>query len=120
MRLRSWLSELTPLTRAWSSLTEFSALFLARYMIAVFTGVVATVAWQSYHSGTKEETVAAPAVTATEAALDSMRQSIDKLAAQITRVEAVEQDILERISVPPPQPVASPARNPAQRPSPVR
>jgi hypothetical protein len=84
-------------------------------LIAFFIGVVATVAWQSYRGGTKEETVAV-----TPAVLDSMRQSIDKLAAEITRIRTVEQNILERISVSPPQPVATPARTPAQRPPSVR
>jgi hypothetical protein len=88
-------------------------LTFARYLVAFFIGVVATVAWQSYRGGTKEETIAA-----TPAALDSVRQSVDKLAAEITKIRAVEQDILVRISASPPQPVATSARNPAQRPSP--
>jgi hypothetical protein len=122
-RMRSWLSKLAPPTRVWSSLTELVPLTVARYLIAFFIGVVATVAWQSSRGGAKEETV-----VATPAALDSMRQSIDRLVAEITKMRAVEQDILERISAPPPQPVAAPApqpvatpaRNPAQRPSSVR
>jgi hypothetical protein len=127
-RVRSWLSKLAPLTTVrprlselasltsvWPSLTGLTPLTFARYLIAFFIGVVATVAWQSYRGGTKEETVAA-----TPAALDSVRQSVDKLAAEITKIRAVEQDILERLSAPPPQPVATPARNPAQRPSSVR
>jgi hypothetical protein len=115
-RMRAWLSESAPLTRAWPSLTALAPLTFARYLIAFFIGVVVTAVWQSYRSGPKEETVAAA-----PAALDSMRQSIDKLAAEMTRMRAVEQDILERISAPPPQqPVAAPASNPAQRSSPVR
>jgi hypothetical protein len=127
-RVPSWLSEVAPLTRAWwpqlggldllnrmwSWLSELTPLTFARYLIVFFIGVVATVAWQSF-SGTKRETLAANPI-----ALDSMRQRIDKLAAEISRIRAVEQDILERISASPPQPVATPARNPAQRPSPVR
>ena len=134
-RVRSWLSNQAPLTTVrpllsqlashnsvLPSLTALAPLTFARYLIAFFIGVGATVAWQSYRGGTKEETVAA-----TPADLDSVRQSVDKLAAEITKIRAVEQDILEKISAPPPQPVATPpqpvgtpARNPAQRPSSVR
>jgi hypothetical protein len=116
--VRPWLGELASLTGAWSSLTALTPLAFARYLIAFFIGVVATVAWQSSRGGTKEETVAA--TPATPAALDSVRQSVDRLAAEITKMRAVEQDILERLSAPPPQPAAAPARNPAQRPPSVR
>ena len=111
-RMRSWLSELAPLTRGRSPLAELAPLTFVRYLIAFFIGVVATVAWQSYRSGTTQETVAA-----TPAALDSLRQSVDRLAAEITKMRAVEHDVLERVSAPAPQPVVTPARNPAQRPS---
>ena len=111
--VRSWLSELASLTSAWLSRTELTPLTFARYLIAFFIGVVATVAWQSYRGGIKEETAATPA------ALDSMRQSIEKLAAEMTKIRSVEQDILGKISAPPP-PVAAPARNPSQRQPSVR
>jgi hypothetical protein len=129
-RVWSSLTELVPLTRARSWLSELAPLTLAGYLLAFFIGVAATVAWQSSRDGAKEETVAA-----TAAALDSVRQSIDRLAAEVTKMKAVEQTVLERISAPPPppvatpapqpvaapaQPVAAPARNPAQRPSSVR
>jgi hypothetical protein len=112
-----WLSlgELAPLNRAWSSLIELAPLTFARYLIAFFIGVVVTVAWQSSGNGTKEETLAAAPAT-----LDSVRQSVDKLATEITRIRTVQQDILERISTPPPQPAATPARSPAQRPPSAR
>jgi hypothetical protein len=113
-RAWSWGRELALLTGVWSSLTALTPLAFARYLIAFFIGVVATVAWQSYRGGMKEEPVAA-----TPAALDSMRQSIEKLAAEITKIRAVEQDILGKVSAPPP-PVAAPARNPGQRPPSVR
>jgi hypothetical protein len=103
---------LASLTGVSLSLTPLT---FARYLIAFFIGVVATVAWQFYRGGTKEDTVAAAPVT-----LDSVRQSVDTLAAEITQIRAVEQNILERISASPPQPVATPARNPAQRPSSAR
>ena len=114
-RMRSWLSELAPLTRVRSPFAELTPLTFARYLIAFFVGVVSTVAWQSHRSGTTQETIAA-----TPAALDSLRQSVDRLAAEITEMRAVEQNVLERVSAPPPRPVATPARNPAQRPSSVR
>lgn len=138
-RVRSWLSKLAPLTAmrpwlgmlgplatlrprlgrlvpltAWSSLSELTPLTFARYLIAFFVGVIAAVAWQSHRGGTAEETVAV-----TPAALYSVRQSVDNLAAEITKIKAVEQDILVRISAPPPPPVATPVRNPAPRPSSV-
>jgi len=114
-RMPSRLSELAPLTRVWSPLVELAPLTFIRYLIAFFIGVVATVAWQSYRSGTTKE-----AVAATPAALDSLRLSMDRLAAEIAKMRAVEQEVLERVSAPAPQPVATPARNPAQRPSSVR
>ncbi len=136
-RVRPWLSKLAPLTivrprlsglasltRVWPWLTALASLTFARYLIAFFIGVVAAVAWQSYRGATKEETVAA-----TSAALDSVRQSVDKLAIEITKIRAVEQDILGRLSAPPPQPVATPApaqpaatptRNSSQRPPSAR
>jgi hypothetical protein len=114
-KVRSWLGELAPLAKVRPSLTELTPLIFARYLIAFFIGVVATVAWQSYRGGTKEETI-----VATPAALDSVRQSVDRLAAEITKIRAVEQNILERISASSPQPAGTPARNPAQRPPSVR
>jgi hypothetical protein len=126
--VQPWLSKLAPLTtvrpsltsvwssltRLWSSVAELTPVTFARYLIAFFVGVVAAVAWQSYHSGKNEDNA-----VATSAALYSVRQSVDNLAAEITKIRAVEQDILGKISAPPP-PVAAPARNPAQRPTSVR
>jgi len=118
--VQPWLSKLAPLTTVrpsltsvWSSLTALTPATFARYLIAFFVGVVAAVVWQSFHSGKNEDTAAV-----TSAALYSVRQSVDNLAAEVTKIRAVEQDILGKISVPPP--VAAPARNPAQRPTPVR
>jgi len=68
---RSWLAELGPI--------------LARYLIAFFIGVIATLAWLSYRDGSK----------------------IDKLSAEISKV----QDILEKISTPSQR---SPARRSSQ------
>jgi len=95
MRLRVWLDKLAPLA-------------FARYLIAFFIGVAATLAWQSYRDATREQTIAAA-----PASLDLVRQSVDKLAIEITKLQAAEQEILNKISVPPPQPVASPSRKQA-------
>ncbi len=45
MRLRVWLDKLAPLA-------------FARYLIAFFIGVAATLAWQSYRDATREQTIA--------------------------------------------------------------
>jgi hypothetical protein len=60
-----------------------------------------------------------------------VRQSVDQLAAQlaagqeqmtreITKLRAAEQDILDKISAPPPRPAAAPARKPVPLTPPVR
>ncbi len=97
-----WLGKLTPLA-------------FARYLITFFIGVIATLAWQSYREVTREGMIA-PAL----ASLDLMRQSIDKLAAEITKVEAAEQEILDKISTAPSRPAATAVRNPVPRSSQAR
>jgi|SRR5713101_6023552 len=92
-RARSWLDKLAPLA-------------FARYLITFFIGVAATLAWQSYRDATREEMIAAA-----PASLDLVRQSVDKLAVEITKVQAAEREILDRISTPPPRSAAPPARN---------
>ena len=99
MRLRVWLDKLAPLA-------------FARYLITFFVGVAATLAWQSYRDATREQTSAAA-----PASLDLMRQSVDNLAIEITKLQAAEQDILDRMSAPAPRPAAASARNPVLRPS---
>src|SRR6266481_3168993 len=101
-RLRLWMGKLSPLA-------------FARHLIAFFIGVAATLALQSYRDATREEkNVAAPA------GLDSLWQSVDKLAAEIAKVKAAEQDILDRISTALSHPTATPARNPVPRSSQAR
>ena len=103
-------TELNLVTRVASALGKLTPLAFARYLITFFIGVIATLAWQSYRGPTREEMIAvAPA------SLDSVRQSIDKLAAEIIKVRAAEQDILGKISTPPSRPAATAARNPAPR-----
>jgi len=105
-------TELNLVTRVWSRLGKLGPLAFARYLIAFFIGVAATLAWQSYRDATREEMI-----TATPASLDLVRQSLDKLAGEITKLQAAEQDILDRISTPAPRPAAALARNPVLRPS---
>jgi hypothetical protein len=91
-RVRSWLDKLAPLA-------------FARYLITFFIGVAAILAWQSYRDATREEMIAAA-----PASLDLVRQSVDTLAVEITKVQAAEREILGRISTPPPRSAAPPAR----------
>jgi hypothetical protein len=93
-RARSWLDKLAPIT-------------FARYLIAFFIGVVATLAWQSHQDGARQEML-----SSAPASLDSVRQSIDKLAVEITKLQAVEQDILYKISTPLPRPAAAQVHRP--------
>jgi hypothetical protein len=103
-------TELTLVTRIASGLGKLTPLAFARYLITFFIGVIATLAWQSYRNAPREEMIAvAPA------GLDAVRQSIDKLAADMIKVRAAEQDILDKISTAPSRPTATPARNPAPR-----
>ena len=104
--------ELSLVTKVLSWLGKLAPLVFARYLITFFIGVAATVAWQSYRDATREEMIAA-----TPASLDLVRQSVDKLAVEITKLQAAEQDILDRISTPAPRPAAASARNPVLRPS---
>jgi hypothetical protein len=105
-------SELNLVTKALSWLGKLAPLVFARYLITFFIGVAATLAWQSYRDATREETIAA-----TPASLDLVRQSVDKLAVEITKLQAAEQDILDKISTPAPRSAAASARNPVLRPA---
>jgi hypothetical protein len=108
-------TELNLITRVWSRLGKLGPLAFARYLIAFFIGVAATLALQSYRDATREEKImAAPA------GLDSLRQSVDELAAEIAKVKAAEQDILDRISTALSHATATPARNPVPRSSQAR
>jgi hypothetical protein len=103
-------TELNLLTRMRSRLGRLAPLAFARYLITFSIGVTATLAWQSYRDATRQEMiVSAPAN------LDSMLQSIDKLAAEIIKVQATEQDILDKISMAPSRPAAASSRNPVPR-----
>jgi hypothetical protein len=99
-------TELNLVTRVWSRLGKLDPLAFARYLIAFFIGVAATLAWQSHREVQKEEMIAAAPPS-----LDSVRQSVDKLASEITKVQAVEQDILNQISTALSRPAATLPRN---------
>ena len=112
LRMFQCLGDLRLLTRARSWLDNVAPVVFARYLIAFFFGVIATLAWHFYRDSAKDQMIAgAPAN------LDSLRQSVEKLAVEIVKVQAAEQDILDKISTPPPPPATAPARNPAPRPS---
>ena len=108
-------TELNLVTRMSSWLGKLGPFEFARYLIAFFIGVTATLALQSYRDATREEKI----VSAPDG-LDSLRQSVDKLAVEIAKVKATEQDILDRISTAPSHPTATPARNPVPRSSQAR
>ena len=105
-------TELNPVMKVLSWFGRLAPLAFARYLIAFFIGVIATSAWQFYRDGAKDQMIAAPAP-----GLDSVRQSVEKLAFEIAKVQVAQQDILDKISTPPPRPAAAPARNPAPRPA---
>jgi hypothetical protein len=108
-------TELSLATKVLSWLGRLAPLAFARYLVAFFIGVIAASAWQSYHDVTREEVIAtAPA------SLDLVRQSIDKLAGEIIKVEAAEQDILDKISTAPSRPAATAVRNSVPRASQAR
>jgi hypothetical protein len=121
-----------------AQLGRLDPLAFARYLIMLFIGVTATLAWQSYAA----REIIAPAapspdqqqINAMSLDLDAVRQSIDRIATSqeqmrrsvdklgavqewMTRdfnnkLEAVEHDIFDKISVPPPRPAPAPARKP--------
>ena len=105
-------TELNLVTRVWLRLGRLDPIAFARYLIAFFIGVAATLVWQSSRSAPKEEMIGAATV-----GLDSVRQSVDKLAAEITKVQAAEKDILDRLSSALSHPVVTLARNSLPRPS---
>jgi hypothetical protein len=108
-------TELNLTTKVLSWLGKLAPLVFARYLTTFFIGVIAALAWQSYRDVTREE----PSATA-PANLDLVRRSIDRLAAEIIKVEAAEQDILDKISTAPSRPTAAAVRNSVPRSSQAR
>ena len=109
-----------------------------RFLTIFFIGVVTTLAWQSYGSGAREAIAGwsphfgwlapppAPVgaspdqLAAISRGLAAVRQNLDKLAADITGLQATQQGAPDRTSAPPPSPAGVPARKPAPRAAPVR
>ena len=117
-----------------SSLGKQTSFALARFLITFCSGVAATLAWQSY-GGAARETVASwsphlgwlappPApggaspdqLVAMSRGLAVMRQDVDKLAADITKLQAIQQGSLDRSSASPPSPAVAPVRKPVSQP----
>jgi hypothetical protein len=124
-RVRWWLGKLIPFA-------------FARFLMIFFVGVAATLAWQSHGDGAREAIASwsphlgwlAPPPAPTGASPDQLaavsrglavvRQSIDKLAADIAKLQSTQQGALDRTSAPPPSPAGVPARKPAPQTPPAR
>ncbi len=117
MRARLWLGKVVPLA-------------FARFLMFFFIGVVATLAWQFYGGAAREAIASwsprlgwlAPSAVPAGASPDQLvaisrglaivRQNVDKLDADITKLQAAQQGALDRTSTPPPS-AGVPARKPA-------
>src|SRR3984893_11268861 len=132
-------SELNLIMRAQLGLGKVVPFAFARFLMIFFIGVAATLAWQSYGGAAREMIASwsprlgwlAPPAALADASPDQLasisrglavvRQSVDKLAADVTKLQATQQSALERTSAPPPSPAGAPARKPApSRAPPVR
>ena len=133
-------SELNLITRARLWLGKLVPFAFVRFLIIFFIGVTATLVWQSYGGAAREAIASwsphlgwlarpppAPAgaspdqLAAISRGLAVMRQNIDKLAADITKLQAIQQGAVDRTSASPPSPAAVPARKPVpQTPPPAR
>jgi hypothetical protein len=125
-------SELSLIARARLRLGKVVPFAFVRFLVIFFIGVVATLVWQS-HGDAARQTITnwsphlgwlAPAapppvdassdrLKAASLALASVRQSVDKLAAEIARLQVAEQRAPEKTSAPPPTPAGGPPRKPA-------
>ena len=122
-RVRLWLGKLVPFA-------------FVRFLMIFFVGVTATLAWQSYGGATRQAIARwsprfawlapTPAATAHDQIiaisrdLAVVRQSVDKLAADLTKLQAPRQGAPDKTASPPP-PAAAPVRKPApQTPSAAR
>jgi hypothetical protein len=116
--LQAWLGR-DARAAAGASLATLSPLAFARYLVVFLAGVVATVVWQqSRGSEPRPQPVAA-----IPADIAQVRESLERLTVEVSRMRTVELGILDRVSTPPPPPASPPAAVPArntQRPPPVR
>jgi hypothetical protein len=129
-------SELNLLTRARLRLVKLIPFAFVRVLMIFFIGVAATLAWQSYGGAAREMIASwsphlgwlapppAPAspspeqLVAMSRGLAVIRQNVDKLAADITRLQATQQGVPDRTSASPPSPAVAPARRPVSQPLP--
>jgi hypothetical protein len=120
-----------PVTRARSSLGRLIPFALARFLMIFFIGVVATLAWQSYGSEARKAIAGwlAPGPVAQAApipladassddlltmsrSLAALRDGVDKLAADITRLQATKQGPPDETSAHLPSPAEVPVQKP--------
>jgi hypothetical protein len=131
-------SELSLIRRTRLRLGKLIPFAFVRFLMIFFIGVAATLAWQSY-GGMVREVMASwsphlgwlappPApggaspeqLVAVSRGLAVMRQNVDKLAADITKLQAIQQGSLDRSSASPPSPAVALGRKPVSQPPPVR
>jgi hypothetical protein len=131
-------SELSLIRRTRLRLGKLVPFAFVRFLMIFFIGVAATLAWQSY-GGAAKGTIAswaphlgwlapppAPAGTSPEQlvamsrGLAVMRQDVDKLAADIIKLQAIQQGAVDRTSASPPSPAVAPGRKPVSQPPLVR
>src|SRR6266436_6747723 len=132
-------SELSWIRRTRLRLGKLVPFAFVRFLMIFFIGVAASLTWQSYRGAAREMIASwsphlawlasppAPASTSPEQlvamsrGLAAMRQNVDKLAADIIKLQAIQQGAVDRTSASPPSPAVAPGRKPAQQsPSPVR
>src|SRR5258705_10040256 len=122
-----------PVTRVRSSLGKLVPFAFVRFLMIFFIGVVATLACQSYGRAAREAIAswlarqagpvaqAAPTpfagaspdqLVAMSRSLAALRESVDKLAADITKLQATKQDAPGRTSAPLPSPAEVPVHKP--------
>jgi hypothetical protein len=132
-------SELSWIRRARLQVGKLVPFAFIRFLMIFFIGVGATLAWQSY-GATAREMIASwsphlgwlapppvPAAASPEQlvamsrGLASMRQDVDKLVADITKLQAIQQGAVDRTSASSPSPAAVSVRKPVpQSPPPAR
>jgi len=138
-------TELSRIARARLWFGKVIPFGFVRFLMIFFIGVTATVAWQSYGGATREAIASwsprlawlAPPPTPASAStnqiaaisrdLAMVRQSVDKLAADVAKLQAPQQGALNRTPASPPSSAAVPGRKPvpptppaARAPPPVR
>ena len=127
-------SELNMVTRVRFRLAAFVPFAFIRFLMVFFIGVAATLAWESHGDAARERIAswsphlgwlappAAPVSVSPDQfvtisrGLVAVRQSIDKLAADITKLQATQQGTLDKTPAPPPSPAGISSRKPVPPP----